>query len=61
MSGGGFEQLRDDEKFVLTFEIHGKKNPKQSQAFCTELDKLLKKHGARTVMSVLGTKRSQDP
>jgi len=61
MSGGGFEQLREDEKFVLTFEIQGKKNPKDSKAFCTALDKLLKKYGAKTRMTVLGSKRPQDP
>jgi hypothetical protein len=61
MSGGGFEQLNDDEKFVLTFEIFGKKNPKQSKEFCTALDKLLKKYGAKTRVAVLGSKRPSDP
>jgi hypothetical protein len=61
MSGGGFEELKADEKFVLTFEIFGRKDAKQSKAFCTALDKLLKKHGAKTKVAVLGQKRRQDP
>jgi hypothetical protein len=61
MSGGGFEQLNADEKFVLTFEIFGKKTPQQAKAFCTALDKLLKKHGAKTRVAVLGNKRRSDP
>ncbi len=61
MSGGGFEQLNGDEKFVLTFEILGAKSPQESREFCTALDNLLKKYGAKTKSAVLGSKRPSDP
>lgn len=61
MSGGGFTELAQHEKFVLMFEIFGKKNPKQAAAFCKALDKLLKKHGAKTKVAVRGEKQPKDP
>jgi len=61
MSGGGFDQLGNDEKFVLMFEIYGKKNPQDSTDFCNALDALLKKYGAKTKVTVRGSKQPGDP
>ena len=61
MSGGGFDQLRGDEKFVLMFEVYGKKSVQESQDFCAQLDALLKKFGAKTKVSLRGEKTPGDP
>jgi hypothetical protein len=61
MSGGGFDELKNDEKFVLMFEIYGKKNLAESKEFCDALDVLLRKHGAKTKAAVRGSKQPGDP
>ena len=57
MSGGGFDELAQDEKFVLMFEIHGKKDAAESKAFCDALDALLKQFGAKTKVAIRGEKQ----